>query len=160
MNNFLDTLTIGDLIATFALILSFYAIRKTTSFNRKQEKLIKSQEELNNLLLNKELADVKKSIKADLGATFITIGSKERRLKIWNKGSSIARNVRIEFPQGNQILLQKEIDENFPLEVLEQFQSIELIASSSINTSKKHIFKLIWEDDANPENSKIVYPTL
>lgn len=160
MNSFINTLTIGDLIATFALLLSFYAIRKTTTFNQRQESLIKTQENLNNLLLNKELADVKNSFKADLGATFITIGSKERRLKIWNKGNGIARNVRIEFPQDNHILIQQEIDENFPLEVLEQFQSIELIASSNIHTNKKQVFKLLWEDDENLENTKTVYPTL
>lgn len=99
----------GDVIAGLAFLLSSYATWQTVSFNKKQKTLVESQEKLNNLLLEKENEGVVKEKSADLGASFIKLGSSKYRLKIWNKGSATARNVRIEFPEGNNVVIDSEI---------------------------------------------------
>lgn len=150
----------GDIIAGFALLMSAYATWRTTSFNEKQKSLIESQEKLNNLLLEKEESEAVSGKKADLGASFVKLGSNKHRLKVWNKGSSTARNIRLEFPEGNDVLIQSDVDEKFPLESMEKFQSVELIASVHMGTKSKHVIRIVWEDDAHNHNEKLVYPTL
>ena len=150
----------GNLIASLALLLSTYATWQTVSFNKKQKSLVESQEKLNKLLLEKEHESVIRDKSADLGASFIKLGSSKYRLKIWNKGSSAARNVRIEFPEGNDIINNSEVIEKFPMESLEKHQSVELIASVHMQTKRKHVIRLIWEDGAEQYNEKLCYPTL
>lgn len=154
------SISIGDAIATGALVLSAYATWKTFKFNERQNSLIESQERLNNLLLEKETGEVVNVKKADLGATFITLGTSKHRLKIWNKGKSAARNVSLDFPEGNECLIQSDIDSKFPLEILEAHQSVELIAGISIGSKSKHPIKLTWSDEFSEDNEKMVYPTI
>lgn len=154
------SISIGDLIATGALVLSAYATWKTFKFNERQNTLIESQERLNKLLLEKEAGEVLNVKKADLGATFIKLGSNQYRLKIWNKGKSAARNVSLDFPEGNDCLIPSDIDAKFPLEILETHQSVELIAAVSMESKSKHPIKLTWSDDFSENNEKMVYPTI
>jgi len=154
------TVNTGDIIAGLALLLSCYAIFKTSKFNERQKSLIESQEKLNNLLLEKEQSEAANDKKADIGATFIKLGSSKYRLKIWNKGKATARNIRIDFPNGNDVLFQSEIDEKFPLESLEQYQAVELISAVTTETKRKHTICLIWSDDSGEDIEKIVYPTI
>lgn len=154
------TVDAGDIIAGLALLMSAYATWRTTSFNEKQKSLIESQEKLNNLLLEKEESEAVIGKKADLGASFVKLGSNKHRLKIWNKGNATARNVRLEFPEGNDVLIQSDVDEKFPLESMEKFQSVELIASVHMGTKSKHVIRIVWEDDTHSHNEKLVYPTL
>ena len=154
------TVDAGDIIAGLALLMSAYATWRTTSFNEKQKSLIESQEKLNNLLLEKEESEAVSGKKADLGASFVKLGSNKHRLKIWNKGSATARNIRLEFPEGNDVLIQSDVDGKFPLESMEKFQSVELIASVHMGTKSKHVIRIVWEDDSENHNEKLVYPTL
>lgn len=110
--------------------------------------------------MNKENQDALNDKSANLGASFIKLGSSKYRLKIWNKGSSTARNVRIEFLEGNDVIINSEVIEKFPMESLEKHQSVELIASVHMKTKRKHVIRLIWEDDAQYHNEKLSYPTL
>lgn len=71
----------GDVIAGLAFLLSAYATWQTVSFNKKQRSLVESQEKLNNRLLEKESEDTLKERRADLGASFIKLGSSKYRLK-------------------------------------------------------------------------------
>ncbi len=154
------TIDAGDVIAGLAFLLSGYATWQTVSFNKRQKSLVESQEKLNNLLLEKENEGLLKEKSADLGASFIRLGSSKYRLKIWNKGSATARNVRIEFPEGNDVVIASEVSDKFPMESLERHQSVELIAAVHMQTKRKHIVRLIWADDAQPYNEKLSYPTL
>lgn len=150
----------SDAIAIGALALSAYATWKTFKFNEKQNALNESQKKLNTLLLEKESGEIQNSKKADLGATFIRLGSGNYRLKIWNKGKSTARNVWLQFPEGNDCLIQSDIDSKFPLEILETHQSVELIAAVSMDTKSKHAIKLSWSDEFSDNNEKLLYPTI
>lgn len=154
------TIDAGDVIAGLAFLLSGYATWQTVSFNKKQKSLVESQERLNNLLLEKENEGAVKEKSADLGASFIKLGSSKYRLKIWNKGSATARNVRIEFPEGNDVVSDSEVSNKFPLESLERHQSVELIAAIHMQTKRKLVIRLTWEDDAETHNEKLSYPTL
>ena len=154
------SLTFSDLLASLALLLSAYATWKTVQFNERQKSLIASQERLNQLLLQKEDAESTAEKKADLGATFIRLGSSNYRLKIWNKGRTAARNVSIAFPEGNDCFIESDISSKFPLETLETHQSVELIAAVHMGTKSKHAIKLSWADDFSSSNEKVVYPTL
>lgn len=148
------TIDVGDVIAVLAFLLSGYATWQTVSFNKKQKSLVESQEKLNNLHLEKENERAVKEKSADLGASFIKLGSSKYRLKIWNKGSATARNVRIEFPEGNDVVIDSEVSDKFPMESLERHQSVELIAAVDMETKRKHVVRLIWEDDAQTHNDK------
>ena len=154
------TIDTGDIIAGLAFLLSGYATWKTFRFNERQKSLIDSQEKLNNLLLEKGKNEAFSEKKADLGASFIKLGSSKHRLKIWYKGKSVAKNVQIEFPEGNDVIIQSEIDEKFPLESLDTYQSVELIASVVMQTKSKHVIRLIWSDESGERNEKLVYRTI
>lgn len=154
------TIDLGDTFAGLALLLSSYAIWQTHKFNKKQKNLIESQERLNEVLLEKEASELKKEKSADVSASIITVGSKSKRLKIWNKGQSSARNIIIEFPEGNEIFSESDIQSKFPLENLEKYQSVEIHARSHFGTKSKHLIKLKWEDDSNDNNEKNVYVTV
>lgn len=151
---------IGDLLSGLALLLSIYATLKTVQFNNRQQSLIGDQEKLNKLLLERETSDSASGKQANLSASFIKLGSSKYRLKIWNKGKAVARNVHLEFPEGNDVLIESEIGEKFPLEVLDIHQSVELTAAVSLDTKSKHAIRLIWSDDYSDRNEKLVYATL
>jgi hypothetical protein len=150
----------GDVFAGLALLLSVYATVVTVRFNARQKSLIESQESLNKRLLAREDDQVKADRQADLGASFIKIGSSQRRLKVFNKGRATARNVTIGFPEGQNCLIQSDIDSKFPLEGLEPMQSVELIASIDFQSKSKYPVTLFWADDFQESNQKTVYPTV
>jgi hypothetical protein len=154
------TIDPGDVIAGLALALSGYATWKTFKFNERQRSLIESQKKLNAILLEKGEDEAVASKKADLGASFVKIGSAKYKLKIWNKGKAAARNVSIDFPEGNEVLVKSEVNEKFPLEVLDTFQAVELIAAVTLGTKRKHAIRLTWADDFSENNEKTVYPTI
>lgn len=154
------TVTAGDIIAGLALLLSTYATLQAINFNKKQKSLAEVQEKLNNLLLEKERTQAVSDKQADLGASFVKLGKYQYRLKVYNKGNVSARNVRLKFPEGNNVLIESEIDEKFPLECLERYQSVELIAAVDFQTKSKHTICLVWDDDVKKHNEKLVYPTL
>lgn len=58
------------------------------------------------------------------------------------------------------MVINSEITDKFPMESLERHQSVELIAAVHMNTKRKHVVRLIWEDDAQSHNEKLSYPTL
>lgn len=154
------TFTFADIFAGLAFALSCYATWMTVRFNHRQKSLIESQERLNNILLLQAEREKNDASRADLGANFVKLGGGKYRLRIFNKGKSTARNVRIDFPEGNDVLIQAEIDEKFPLEALEQHQSVDLIVGAHLGSKLKHAMRFTWADSAAESNQKTVYATL
>lgn len=150
----------GDIIASLALLFSVYATFKTVQFNNRQQEVIKSQAKLNELLLTKETAGVALDKQADLGATFLKLGNSKYRLKIFNKGKAPAHHVTIDFPEGNEVILESEIQNKFPLQLLDVHQSVELIASVHLGTKPKHLIKLEWDDGRTDRVEKELWATL
>lgn len=151
---------IQSVFTALAFFLSVYATYKTVKFNKRQNEMAEVQVELNKLLLRKETNEAIGSFKAELGVSFIKIASSKWRFKVFNKGKGSARNVRINFPEGNEIIVQDDVDSKFPLEVMEQHQSVELIAAVHMQSPSKMTVELIWDDDTGLNQSKLFYPTL
>ena len=62
--------------------------------------------------------------------------------------------------QGNDLVIESEVTDKFPMESLEKYQAVELIAAVHMQTKRKHVVRLVWEDDAQSYNEKLSYPTL
>ena len=151
---------IQAIFTALAFFLSVYAAYRTVKFNKRQNEMAEVQVELNKLLLRKETNEAIGSFIAELGVNFIKIASSCRRFKVFNKGRGSAKNVKINFPEGNEIIVQSDIDSKFPLEIMEQHQSVELIASVHMGSPSKMSVELIWDDDTGVNQSKLFYPTL
>lgn len=157
----MNSAQIANIISGFAFITSVAALIITHNFNRRQKSLIESQEKLNNILLSKELQSTENDKKADLGATFIKVGSRGSfRLKIWNKGKSAARNVIVTFPEGNDIIPDSELTNKTPIVSLEPQTGVEFIAAVHLGTDPKQVISLTWDDDMANGNSKIIHLTI
>jgi hypothetical protein len=153
----MDATQIANIISGLALIISTIALVITHRFNRRQKSLIESQEKLNNILLTKELQSTENDKKAELGATFIKVGSRgSYRLKIWNKGKCAARNVTITFPEGNNIIPESEIKSKTPIISLEPQAGVEFLAAVYIGIDPKQVISLTWDDDVATGNSKVI----
>ena len=152
--------TFGDVLAALALLLSIIATVTTIRFNRRQKSLNESQELLNQRLLAREESDARAGKQADLSANLVKMGSSNWRLKIFNRGKAVARDVTIAWPQDDDLLILSDVNSKFPLEMLEPMQGVELIALIHMNSKSKHQLTLRWSDDFDPANEKTVYPTL
>lgn len=153
------SVTLGDVVAAVALILSIVATVTTIRFNGRQKSLIESQELLNQRLLAREENDAQLCRQADLSANLVKVG-KSWRLKIYNKGKAPARNVTIAWPEDEDLLTQSDVDSKFPLEVLEPQQGVDLFARVYLGSRSKHQIILHWSDDLAQSNEKTVYLTL
>lgn len=149
----------SDIIALIALFVSLAVAAVTFWFYRRQLALIDTQEQLNRRLLEKDEADTIEARQADIGAKLVRLGNSKYRVKVFNRGKSAARNVRIEFLDGNGMIPNDEIRSKFPMEVLEQHGSIELIAAVHMQTPRKQAVLLKWADDHSDSNEKTSYLT-
>lgn len=151
---------LSEVIAFLALLLSGYATFRSLKFKKSEKELVEVQKKLNQLMLEKEKREATQAKRADLGANFITIGKQKHRLKVFNKGKGTAYNVNIEFPDGNDLILQHGLKEKFPLEIMERGQSVDLVASFDMQSKSKLKVKLKWENENEEVDEKILYPTL
>ncbi len=118
------------------------------------------QGKVNSLILEKERREAKQAGQADLGASFVSIGSKKHRLKVFNKGKMPAYNVNIAFLGDNDIVPDSEVADKFPMEHIDPGQAVELTAFVHMQTKRKHAIRLRWSDPEGEEREKDVYPTL
>lgn len=151
---------ISDLLALLALIFSAYSLKKTLDFRKKQNEFIETNDKLNKLLISKEEEDLLTKKSAEVSANFIRLGRSEYRLKVFNKGESLARNVRIEIIEGNDFFFKDDINSKFPLEILERHQSIELITPVNKESPDKARIKFIWDDETGKDKFNIVTPVI
>lgn len=152
--------SLGDIIAAVALLFSGYATWRSRGLRKKEEELIEIQHKLNALMLDKEEREAQSENTADLGANFITLGSKKHRLKIFNKSKATAYQVSLELPEGNDCIIDSDLQEKFPMEAMEPGQSVELIAAFSMQTKRKHAIKLQWKNAAGDPFEEVAHATL
>lgn len=151
---------LGDVVAVLALALSAWSMKMTIDFNRRQNEFIETNEKLNQLLIEKESQETLLQKKADVSANFINIGKHNHRLKVFNKGRGTARNVRLEVLDDAELLHTGDIADKFPIPILEQHQSAEVIASVHMQSANRTHIKLIWDDDMGIDNAKELTPVL
>ena len=144
----------SDVMAALTLGLAIYIAWH-------QRALGTSQKHLNDFLLKQGKEEVLNARKADLRAKFIRPDPhKKYHLEIRNKGKGTARNVRIEFPEGDDLVLESDVDCKFPLEVLAPDKAVELVALIGCGRGNKQLIKLIWDDDSGKNNEISSYPTI
>ncbi|RUO18005.1 hypothetical protein CWE08_12080 [Aliidiomarina iranensis] len=152
--------SLGEVIAAIALLFSGYATWRSRGLRKKEEELIEVQRKLNELMLDKEKREAQSANSAELGANFITLGSKKHRLKVFNKGKATAYQVSLEFPEGNDCIMNSDLEEKFPMEAMEPGQSVELIASFVMQTKRKQAIRLHWMNAEGESFEKVVHATL
>lgn len=152
-------ITVGDIVAALALVLSIVATINTIRFNSRQKSLIETQELLNQRLLAREEDHAQANQRADLSANMVKLG-KNWRVKVYNRGKSVARNVRVEWPEDEHLLIASDVESKFPLEVLEPAHGVELHTMVYLGSKSKHEITLRWSDDSSDENENTVYLTL
>jgi hypothetical protein len=154
-------MTASDIASVAALILSGVSIFMTGKFNRRQNELADTTERLNQLLIDRETAEGLASKKADLSANLIAVGKNNHRLKVFNRGKGVARNVRlIDLAGSDSILGDSDIAHKFPVAIMDQHQAVELIAFIHMGSPLKAHIKLLWDDDAGTDQEKELTPTL
>ena len=117
--------------------------------------------ELNRLLIERETQAGQDSKRADLSANLITVGKNNRRLKVFNRGKGTARNIRlIDLQTDESVLLRGDIEEKFPLPILEQHQSVEVLAAITLGGPLRAHVKLVWDDETGSDHEKELTPSL
>ena len=81
--------------------------------------------------------------------------------KVFNRGKGTARKVRlIDLDNDNSVLLADDIRRKFPVPILEQHQSVELIAAVTSSAGPRVHIKLQWDDEAGTDYEKELTPTI
>ena len=150
---------VSEVLSSAALLLAVYSTKRTVDFNKRQTEFINNTDKLNQLLLDKEKQQSLELKQADISANFINIG-RNHRLKVFNKGKTTAENVRIEFPDGNEVLIPDDLNSKFPMPTLEPFQNVELIAAIHMQSPSRMAIKLIWNDPSGNDREKLLNLTL
>lgn len=153
-------ISLGDVAAIAALVISIYSLKKTVEFNRKQTEFAEANAKLNEFLLVKEQEEKLQQVKADISANFTSLGKNRQVLKVFNKGKGTAQNVRLEFLEGDGLFIESEVAEKFPIPILESFQHVDLMALNEFRSSRRIHIKLIWDDDFGKDNTKVLTPTV
>lgn len=146
-------------VAILALAVSVWSVMKTNAFNKRQDELSEITEKLSKAQLERENSELLSSLKADISANFVKIGA-NHRLKVFNRGKSTARNVRLENLDAGELIPKREIDRKFPMPILEQHQSIELIAFVHMSSPTRAHIRLTWDDDQGKDNVKELTPAI
>jgi hypothetical protein len=150
----------GDVVSATALFLSGYAVWTTSRFNKRQLKLMERQEQLADLEISRNEVEKRVADSADMGANLVKVSRNNWRLKLYNRGPAIARNVRMEFPDGNDLVVESEVRDKLPMEMMEQHQVVELICAIYIGSKVKHRIQIIWDDASHENRSKFVDLTI
>ena len=114
---------------------------------------------LHRIQIRQAKAEADAAKKADMGASLLTLGTSKHRLRIFNKGNAPARNVRVEFPKGQDFLIDSDLESKFPMETMHPHQPVDLIAVWTYGTNSKHTIKIVWDDDFRENNEVVTYPT-
>jgi hypothetical protein len=153
-------ISIGDMIASAALLLSIYSTWRSHRFKKKEEVLLELQRKVNELAIEKEKREAIEMCRAELGANLVPNGSRDFRLRIFNKGKAIARNILVDFPDGNDLVPENDVKDKFPMESMEPSQAVDLITAIHMQTKPKHKIHLSWQDANGNLQEKTVTVTI
>lgn len=145
---------VSAVVALGAFVVALVSLHKTNKFGETTDRL-------NRMLIDREAAETASTKKAEVSANLYQRGKSDYRLKVFNKGKGVARNVTITdlMPAGERLLLSDEIAEKFPVPILEQHQSLELIANIHLGSKLRTHVRLRWEDDTG-QHEKELTPSL
>lgn len=141
-------------LLTFVLFI--YAVYKMIAFARLKHEYNQLQAQMDRVLLREKVEQEKLDAKADLDAFFVKEEGAHPQLQIVNRNKSLATNVRIDFPEGNNLIIQKDIESTFPLPTLNMYKPVNLSIAVYNNAPRKILVKLIWDDGFKMKNEKII----
>ena len=148
----------GDVVALFALVIAIYSTWITARFNKRQTAFEETTERLNLMLIEKEAAETKAQKAADLSANFYKAGKHDYRLKVFNRGKGVARNVRFEVLDDSELFIGQDINSKFPMPVMEQHASVELIGCVDMGSPSRAHIRMTWDDDTGEGHQKELHP--
>lgn len=145
----------GAIVALAALIVSLVSLHKTNKFGETTDRL-------NRILIERETAESVAEKRADLSANLIEVGKNKHRLKVFNRGKGVARNVRLTdlADPKDSFLMHSDIEHRFPVPILEQHQAVELIAAIHMGSPLRAHIKLQWDDETGTDHEKELTPAL
>lgn len=149
----------GDIVALIAVGIAVWSAMQTHRFNRRQTAFEETNERLNLVLLEKEAAESEANKRADLSANFYQAGKGKYRLKVFNRGLGVARNVRFECLDESCLLIQGDINRKFPVPILEQHQNVELIGAVTLGSPSRVHIRLTWDDATGQDHQKELHPS-
>ncbi|MEZ0136843.1 MULTISPECIES: hypothetical protein [Novosphingobium] len=150
-------MTVSDIAAFSALAVAIWSAVQTGRFNRRQNAFAETAERLNRLLIDKESAESQAQREADVGANFVKIAKNDYRLKVFNRGPVAARNVRLEFLAGGEVMMASELKQKLPVPALERHQTVELMAGINMQSPRRAHMRIHWDDDAGTDHHKEVW---
>lgn len=151
---------VANLMAAFALVISAAALAHSVRQGRRQHGLTLRETEYVRLLLAKEHREAKLAETASLSARLYMSGKSDWRLKVFNRGPGMARNVRLAFDTENSLFSESWVEDKFPMEKMEAQQSVEILAFPHLQSRSKEDITLMWDDDSGSERSNIVTVTI
>lgn len=137
--------SLGDIAATLALLISFYTIYRQRKTDAKTERL-------NSLLIEREETETVEARSANLSANFVQVSKGSYRFKIFNRGSAIARNVDMAIHEGEELL---DVRGKFPYPTLDVHQNIDLLARVHMGSPRRVSVTLTWDDEAGGDSKDI-----
>lgn len=143
----------SDYISIVAVIVSTISIIVTIFIYFNQKKYIKNQDELNKLLLKKEILEVEASEEAFVSANVVHLGNGQNRIRIFNKGKSRANNVNISYPEKHNWLITNRV---LPLDFLDSGHTVDLILTMTLGSQSKIRAILSWNDKTGEKTNEVI----
>lgn len=141
------------------LLLVLYIIYKKFRYHQLKKDYDSLQLQMDRVLLREQATLALEGEKADMEADFVKSDHDSHpKLRIRNVNQALAKNIRIDFPNGNNLLLKKEVDAIFPIDTLNKHKEILLSIAVYNNAPRKIAIELIWDDGYNMNNSKLITP--
>lgn len=141
--------------AWLALLLAGISLYKNYRSDKRQAELAATTEQLNRLLIEREIQAGQDSKRADVSANLISVGRNDWQLKVFNRGKGTARNVRlIDLQEGESILLRDDIQATFPVPILEQHQCAEIVTSITHDGPFGAHVRLLWDDETGSDHEE------
>lgn len=142
------------------LFLILYIIYKKFQHHQLKKDYESLQQQMDRVLLREQAEQAQEGQKADLEADFVKSDHDSHpKLRIRNINQALAKNIRIDFPNGNNLLLKKEVDAIFPIATLNKHKEILLSIAVYNNAPRRIAIELIWDDGYNMNNSKQFTPS-
>lgn len=151
----------GDIGSLGSAIIAFIALLVSVVSMHKTNKFSSTADRLNRILIEKEQAEGLSSKKADISANLVKISKNDYRLKVFNRGKGVARNVQLfDLNSDESMLIASEIERKFPVPILDPHQSVDIIVAVFLSSNPRAHIKIIWDDDTGSNHEKELTPIL
>ena len=134
-------------ISLFIAIASYFAAKKSQVLQYRINEIELKLKEL-------ELAEKEKEQQKEacVEANIVHVSKSNYKLKIWNSGKAIAKNVSASWDSNSEIMCFD--NDKMPFEFLEPQKGFDLAITKFIGAANKICITTEWEDEAGEKHSK------